>query len=131
MSGQAGLPYVLKVRAFLVIAALICLCVSSNVGPQFFPLPPATTQDVQLKEANQAWQAPPADARSFRVPIMAQSKKRADQEPSQSDQLIVLLTDRFSFPSPTLSSFEISCSAGFTTSVTMAPAAGRAPPLSV
>jgi hypothetical protein len=131
MPDRAGIPIVLNVRAVLVIAALICLCVSSNVGPQFLPLPPATiqlAQDVHSEEPGHAWHTPQAGARCFRVPMMAQSKKRADKEPSQSHQFIVLPSDRFSLPRHTRFSVAIGYSGRFLTSVTMAPAAGRAPP---
>jgi hypothetical protein len=131
MSDRAGIQIVVNVRAVLVIAALICLCVSSNVGPQFLPLPPATiqvAQDVHSEEAGQAWHTPQAGAQNFRVPMMAQSKKRADKEPSQSHQFIVLPSDRFTLPRYTRTSFEIGYSGRFLIPVTMAPAAGRAPP---
>lgn len=131
MSAHGGIPVVLNLRALLVIAALICLCVSSNVGLQFFPLPTATIElahDVHLEEANQAWHAPQAEARSFRVPMMAQSKKRADKEPAQSDQLIVSPSGRVGLPRDTRFHIEIGYTACFLTSVTMAPSAGRAPP---
>ncbi len=131
MSAHVGVPVVLNLRALLVVAALICLCVSSNVGLQLFPLPTATlelAQDVYLEEANQTWHAPQADAQSFRVPIMAQSKKRADKEPRHFDQFIVLPSDRLDLPRPIRSAFEVRYVAWFLTSVTMPPGAGRAPP---
>ena len=88
MSPEVSMSALPNLRALLVIAALICLCVSSNVGLQFFPLPASTTPvalDVQLDQPNKGLYAPPADAKSFRVPMMVQSKKRADKEPPQSD----------------------------------------------
>jgi hypothetical protein len=131
MSPKDSIPAFLSLRALLVIAALICLCVSSNVGPQLFPLPAATTQaplDVQLEQANKASHAPRADAQSFRVPMMAQSKKRAEKEPPQSDPLIVLPSERFGLPTDTRAAIETGYHVCFLTSVTMAPRAGRAPP---
>lgn len=131
MSAELSNSALLNLRALLVIAALICLCVSSNVGPQLFPLPAATTQvalDVQLDQANTASYAPPADAKSFRVPMMAQSKKRADKQPPQSDPLIALQSDRFDLSTDTRFAIEIGYTVCSLTSVTMAPRAGRAPP---
>ena len=129
MSPQVIIPAVLNLRALLVIVALICLCVSSNVGLQFFPLPAATTQvDVQEDPASKASRAPQAAAKSFRVPMMVQSNKRADKEPPQSDPLIALVTDRFRLAGDTHFATEISHPVCFLTSVTTAPHAGRAPP---
>jgi len=109
MSLEVTMPASLRLRAFVIIAALVCLCVSSNVGPQFFPLPAATTQiaqDVRPHPAKQASQAPQANAQNFRVPMMAQSKKRADNEP-QSDQLIPLPSNRLGFRRDTRFAIEI------------------------
>ena len=130
MSPQVSIPALLNSRALLVIAALICLCVSSNVGLQFFPLP-APTQvalDVQLDQPNKALYAPQANAKSFRVPMMVQSKKRADKEPPQSDRLIALPSARFGLPRDTRIAIEIDHTVCFLTPLTMAPRAGRAPP---
>ena len=132
MSPQVSIPALLNLRALLVIAALICLCVSSNVGLQFFPLPTATNQvalDVQLDQANKASHAPQAAAKSFRVPMMVQSKKRTDKAPPQADPLIALSIDRFDLPSDTRIVIEIDYSVCGLASVTMRPRAGRAPPL--
>ena len=130
MSSKVRIPASLNLRALLVIAALICLCVSSNVGLQFFPLP-VTTQvalDIQTHQANKALYAPQADANSFRVPMMVQSKKRADKEPPQSDPLIALPSDRFDLSTDTRLPSESRYTVCFFTSITMAPCAGRAPP---
>ena len=130
MSPQVSITALLNSRALLVIAALICLCVSSNVGLQFFPLP-ASTQvalDVPLDQPNKALYAPQANAKSFRVPMMVQSKKRADKEPPQSDRLIALPSARFGLPRDTRIAIEIDHTVCFLTPLTMAPRAGRAPP---
>lgn len=118
-------------RALLVMAALICLCVSSNVGLQFFPLPAATTQatlDVQSDQSHKGLSAPQAGAMSFRVPMMVQSKKRADKQPPQSDPLIALPSDRFDLPTDTRFPIKIGYTVCFFTPITMAPRTGRAPP---
>ena len=130
MSHKVGIPALPNLRALLVIAALICLCVSSNVGLQFFPLPAATTQvavNVQLDQPNKALYAPQADAKSFRVPMMGQSKKRAATEPPQADPLIALPSGRFGLSTDTRFAIEVD-TVCFFTSVPMAPRSGRAPP---
>ena len=131
MLHQVSIPVFVNLRSFLILVALICLCVSSNVGLQFFPLPASTTQvalDVQLDQTNKTSHAPQADAKSFRVPMMVQSKKRADKEPPQSDRLIALPSARFSLPRDTRFAIEIDQTVYFLTPLTMAPRAGRAPP---
>lgn len=131
MGPKVSLRVSLNLRALLVIVALICLCISSNVGLQFFPLPAATTQvvlDVQLDQENKASHAPQADTQSFRVPMMVQSKKRADKEPPQSDPFVALPSDRFQLPKNTRFAIEIGYTVCFFSSVAMVPRAGRAPP---
>ena len=131
MSHQVSIPVFVNLRSFLILVALICLCVSSNVGLQFFPLPASTTRvalDVQLDQTNKTSHAPQADAKSFRVPMMVQSKKRADKEPPQSERLIALPSARFSLPRDTRFAIEIDQTVYFLTPLTMAPRAGRAPP---
>ena len=131
MGPKFNLRVVLNLRALLVVASLICLCVSSNVGLQFYPLPAATSQvtlDLQLERANNASHAPRADEESFRVPMMVQSKKRADRQPPQSDPVITLPSDRFELPSETRFASEVGYTVCFSSSVAIAPRAGRAPP---
>ena len=71
-------------RASVVITALISLCVSSDVGPRFLPLPTLESavaessdeqQDITISRSHSN------ESDSFRVPMMAQSQKRADREP--------------------------------------------------
>ena len=131
MGPKVSLRVSLNLRALLVMAALICLCVSSNVGLQFFPLPAATSQvalAAQLDQPTKAANAPQADTQSFRVPMMVQSKKRADKEPPQSDRPIALPSDRFDLPGNTRFAIGIGYTVCFFSSVAMAPRAGRAPP---
>jgi hypothetical protein len=131
MAVQVSSPALLSLRTLLVIVALICLCVSSDVGLQFFPLPAATTQaalDVQLDQEHKASSAPQANDKSFRVPMMAQTKKRADKEPQQSAPLITSPSDQFGVPGNTRFAINTDHIVCFFTSITMAPSAGRAPP---
>jgi hypothetical protein len=129
MSPEVSRSALLNLRALVVIAALVCLCVSSNVGPQFFPLPAVTNHAVlRHQQENNASYAPQAGAQSFRVPMMVQSNKRADKEPPQSDPLIGFPSDPFSLSTDTRFANEVSYTVCFLTSVPMTPHAGRAPP---
>ena len=131
MAPDVSMPASLSLRAFVVIAALVCLCVSSNVGLQFFPLPAVTSDvvlHVQQNQANKASHAPRADAQSSRVPMMVQSNKRADKEPPQSEPLVALPSDRFGLLTNTRFAIEIGYPVCFLTSLRMTPHGGRAPP---
>lgn len=76
----------LEWRVFLVVATLIFLCVSSNVGPRFLPLP-AISDDIALSqpelEGDIASQQSYSEAESFRVPMMFPAQKRTDREPQE------------------------------------------------
>lgn len=119
----------LNFRALLVIATLTCLCISSNVGLQFFPLPATShVADVQQDQNNKDSHAPRSGAQSFRVPMMVQSKKDADKAPPECDPLIVLPSDRFDLSTDPCFALEADYTVPFVESVTMAPHGGRAPP---
>lgn len=78
-------------RAIVVIATLFSLCVSSNVGPRFLPLPTLenyTAEDLQQTTGTKASRPLSSTSASFRVP-MAQAQKRADRE-LQAKSLAVL-----------------------------------------
>jgi hypothetical protein len=131
MYPDVSIPASPRLRAFLVIAALICLCVSSDVGPQFFPLPAVTSQVISHIQQDQAIKdsyAPRAGAQSFRVPMMVQSTKRADKEPPQSEPLVALPSDRFRLLTNARFAIEIGYSVCFLTSLRTTPYGGRAPP---
>lgn len=134
MSRQLTIPGLLNARALLVIATLICLCVSSNVGLEFFPLPAATTPvtyTVQAHKTNKASQAPTTEAEGFRVPMMAQSKKRPDEKSLQSHPLILSPTNSCCTQRHLRFATEFSYLPCFESPFTLAPDAGRAPPSSV
>ena len=130
MRPRVNSPDLLNFRALLVVAMLTCLCISSNVGLQFFPLP-ATSHvlaDVQQDQHNKASHAPRSGAQSFRVPMMVQSRKDADKAPPQCDPLVALPSDRFGLSTDTRFALEADYTVPFVESVTMAPRGGRAPP---
>lgn len=123
---------IFQLRALLVLATLISLCVSNNVGPSFLPLPvvtdrvPEKSQETQRDRASRA--PSPAESDSFRVPMMGQALKRAVKEPQPQPLAVTLkagivppvdarVATTLSFPIPLFSS----------ASVSQPP--GRAPPL--
>ncbi len=125
-------PIVIKrfrLRALLVIAALISLCASNNVGTSFLPLSSAidsvaaNLKEHQRERASQPLS--PVESDSFRVPIMSQ--KRADKE-TQPQHLASTLTSGLVTPTGVHIATEFSYSSSFFTSVFMARPPGRAPP---
>ena len=78
-------------RVFVIVAALFSLCVSSDVGPRFLPLPALENQaaeNLQQSTGATASGLRSTGSASFRVP-MAQAQKRADRE-LQAQQLAVM-----------------------------------------
>lgn len=116
-------------RATVVVAALFSLCVSSNVGPRFLPLPTAenyTAENLQQTTGTIASRAPSQTAASFRVP-MAQAQKRADRE-LQAQSLAVMPGIHFVLPNNTRVLAELSDpDVLFNLALASLPS-GRAPP---
>jgi hypothetical protein len=118
-------------RALLVIAALISLCVSNNVGPSFLPLPVVTDCVAENSQENQRDSASlppsPAESDSFRVPMVAQTQKRGDKEP-QPQPLAAILKGGFVFPNHARVATEFSYPIPLITSASVSQPPGRAPP---
>ena len=80
-------------RAYLVVAALISLCVSSNVGPRFLPLPAIPDDGAAISQSEA--QSPSvlrqshSEADGFRVPMLSQTQKRTDREPQQPQPIVL------------------------------------------
>jgi hypothetical protein len=72
-------------RASVIVAALLSLCVSSNVGPRFLPLPALENEAENLQQTTgtTASRSQSNGLATFRVP-MAQAQKRADRVQAQS-----------------------------------------------
>lgn len=87
---QLTLARILISRASIIVAALFSLCISSNVGPRFLPLPPVEKYAAENLQPATAASASRLYSRgaSFRVP-MAQAQKRADRE-LQAQSLAVI-----------------------------------------
>ncbi|CAN5766243.1 hypothetical protein BH20ACI3_BH20ACI3_22070 [soil metagenome] len=84
MTLQANISRLFEIRAFLVIAALISLCASNNVGPQFLPLPgvlDCSAESQRESQNNTASRPPSGTSDNFRVPMMAQTQKRTGTKP--------------------------------------------------
>ena len=85
-------------RACLVVAALISLCISSNVGPRLLPLPAIPGDAAAISQSDP--QSPSvlrqahSEADGFRVPMMSQSQKRTDSEPQQQQPIVLPVKDR-------------------------------------
>ena len=111
-------------RALLVVAGLISLCISSNVGPRFLPLPGVIDRVEEQCEENVSGTGD-RQAESFRVPMMAQ--RRADQE--ASPQPLAALP-KVGFVSPNETRFAAECSqqSFLFTSASVSLPSGRAPP---
>jgi hypothetical protein len=89
-------------RALVVVGALFSLCVSSNVGPRFLPLPALenyAAENLQQTTATTASQSHSTGSPSFRVP-MVQGQKRADRE-LQAQPLAVMHGIHFVIPNNT------------------------------
>jgi hypothetical protein len=116
-------------RASVVIAALFSLCVSSNVGPRFLPLPTLenyAAENLQQTTGATASRSHSSGSVSFRVP-MAQGQKRADRE-LQAQPLAVMPGINFVLPSKTRVVAEPSDpDVLFTLALASLPS-GRAPP---
>lgn len=84
----------ISLRFFLVVAALLSLCVSSNVGPRFLPLPTISDDLVASQSEDQGEKASRrsrSEADSFRVPMMGQTQKRTDREPQRPQSVALVL----------------------------------------
>lgn len=117
-------------RTSLVIAALFSLCVSSNVGPRFLPLPALESaiagNSLELQNGTTVSNTRSDEPASFRVP-MAQAQKR-DRTPQSGwlaampgvDCVVACEFRVIAQPIDPKTSF---------TSVSASPSGGRAPPV--
>jgi len=131
MSVQTGLPASISARVLLVFGTLVCLCVSSNVAVQFFPLAAVAnciTKNAESYISTLSRNAPESETDSFRVPMMVQSQKRVDQESPHDDSLIVWSNNESTPSVDTRFAIETWCPIYVPTSASIMPSAGRAPP---
>lgn len=119
-------PRLTELRVLLVIAALVSLCISSNVGPRFLPLPGVTDRVEQPRENDGGVsRSHGPQAEGFRVPMMAQ--RRADRE-APAQPLAAL--PNVGFVSPNEARFATNCiqQSFLFTSTSVSRPSGRAPP---
>lgn len=119
-------PRLTDLRVLLVIAALVSLCISSNVGPRFLPLSGVIDRVEQPRENDGGVsRSHGPQAESFRVPMMAQ--RRADRE-APPQPLAAL--PKLGFVSPNEARFAAECSqqSFLFTSTSVSRPSGRAPP---
>ena len=113
-------------RALLVIAALLSLCISSNVGPRLLPLPDVIDRIEELceKKVGVSRSRGP-QAESFRVPMMAQRRAEREAPPQPLAAL-----PKVGFVSPTEARFaaEYSQQSFLFTLASVSRPSGRAPP---
>jgi hypothetical protein len=115
-------------RACVVIAALFSLCVSSNVGPSFLPLPALenAAENLQQTTGATASRSHSTGSASFRVP-MAQPQKRPDRE-LQVRPPVVVPKVHFVVPNNTLVFAELSNTDPLYIVALDSLPSGRAPP---
>lgn len=124
-----------RLRVALVFATLLSLCVSNNVGPSFLPLPVVTglaaenRQDNQQKNTASRPAPSSAESDSLRVPMLAQSQKRADKD-QPTQPLVATLKASFIEPDPSIAIAETNYLISPVTSPSVSQPPGRAPPLS-
>jgi len=122
---------IFQLRGLVVLATLISLCVSNNVGPSFLPLPIVTDRIAEKPQENQrdtASRCPsPTQSDSFRVPMMGQAQKRAVKE-FQSQPLGTTLRAGLVLPNDARVATELSFSVSQFTSASVSQPPGRAPP---
>ena|SRR5688500_16619011 len=122
----------LGVRIALVTATLLSLCISNNVGPSFLPLPVVTEHVTENRQDNQQTSASrgpfPVEADSLRVPMLAQSQKRADKD-QPTQPVAATLKHGFVLPDQTRVVAESSYLVSLVTSQSVLQPPGRAPPL--
>jgi len=126
MSFQHFKPRLTDLRALLVLAALISLCISPNIGPRFLPLPGVIERVEQPRENDGGIsRSGGTQAASFRVPMMAQRRTEREASPQPLAAL-----PGVGFISPNEARFAEECSEQsflFTASSVARPS-GRAPP---
>ena len=130
MVRQLNVSSFVQLRAFIIIAALIAFCASSNVGPQFLPLPAletASQRHSRVEHREIAADLHSDFSASFRVPILADTQRRADRK--SPDQSVAELPGIgfVSLNAPDISPEHDHQTSGFA-SVSASPPLGRAPP---
>ena len=134
MALQSIISRFFRARAFLVLATLVSLCVSNNVGPSFLPLPVVTNRSAEnshgVQRETTSRLPTTAESDSFRVPMMGQTQKRAAKEP-QPQPFAKTQKAGFVFPTEARVAAELAFPIPVFTSALVSPPPGRAPPRSL
>jgi hypothetical protein len=115
----------------LVIAALTCLCLSHNVGPQFLPLPRLSDHlaESELESQRNAASALPPESANFRVPMMVGQRYKHTATELQPQPLAAsALRNAFEHPVDVRKAIDCISSILFFTSASSSQPPGRAPP---
>lgn len=131
MAVQGTRSRLFELRACMVVAALISLCISSNVGPRFLPLPAISDEPAISQSESQGTSATRqshSEANGFRMPMMSQTQKRTDREPQQLQPVVLPTRDSLIV----LNDYRVAIERHYASSLLKAPALslffGRAPP---
>ena len=119
-------------RASVVVAALFSLCVSSDVGPRFLPLPvpeSAAAEASHEQHGTTASRSQSKEPGSFRVP-MTQGQKRADRQPQPRSLAVMPGVNCGMSNECRLTAEVIDPKISITSALVSAPS-GRAPPDSI
>jgi hypothetical protein len=130
MVRQLKVSSFVQLRAFIIIAALIAFCASSNVGPQFLPLPAlevSSSQHSRVEHREIAADSHSDFSAGFRVPILADSQRRGDRK-SQDQSVAELPGVGFVSSNASDVSPEHDHQPSSFASVSGSPPPGRAPP---
>lgn len=124
----------LHLRRSLIIAGLISLCVSANVGPRFLPLPgvadclAATRHESQKNKRLRLPSSNESD--NFRVPMMVHTQKRAETDPQPQPLTTFEIISGVALPYRARAASEFS-SKHLLIASAISQRLGRAPPLVV
>jgi hypothetical protein len=130
MVRQLNASSFVQLRAFIIVGALIAFCASSNVGPQFLPLPalePSSPSHSRVEHNEINADLHSDFSASFRVPVLADTQRRGDRR-SQDQSVAELPGNGFvSRNAPDVSPEHDDQTSSFA-SVSASPPPGRAPP---
>jgi hypothetical protein len=130
MVRQLNASSFVQLRALIIIAALIAFCASSNVGPQFLPLPalgPSSPSHSRVAHHEINADLHSDFSANFRVPILADTQRRAERK-SQDQSVAELPGIGFVSSNASDVSPDDDHQTSRLASVSASPPPGRAPP---
>ena len=119
-------------RIALIVATLLSLCASNNVGLSFLPLPvvtdPVAAERLDSQQSNASRAPSSIEPDTLRVPMLAQSQKRADKDQTTQTFVATLNAGFVLLDEPRIVRVSIDLISLVTTAFAMRPP-GRAPSL--